>query len=68
MRAQLTILLLTLTLGTAAHAQGIAPESYNIHHSDSCWYVTMNYRIAQMPKDDEGESYEDMVSGGGREF
>lgn len=53
MRAQLTILLLTLTLGTAAHAQGIGPESYNIHHSDSCWYVTMNYRIAQMPKDDE---------------
>ncbi len=53
MRTQLTILLLTLTLGTAAHAQGIGPDSYNIHHSDSCWYVTMNYRIAQLPKDDE---------------
>ncbi len=53
MRAKLTILLLTLSICTIIHAQGISPESYNIHHSDSCWYVTMNYRIAQMPKDDE---------------
>lgn len=53
MKQKLFFLLLATMLTITIKAQGISPESYNISHSDSCWYVTMNYRIAQMPKDDE---------------
>ena len=53
MKQKLFFLLLATMLSAITKAQGISPESYNIRHSDSCWYVTMNYRIAQMPKNDE---------------
>lgn len=53
MKERLFFLLLAAMSFITTKAQGIGPESYDIHHSDSCWYVTMNYRIAQMPKNDE---------------
>ena len=53
MRQKLTTLLFGIVLSASIYAQGIEPDSYNIHHSDSCWYVTMNYRIEKIPKDDE---------------
>ena len=52
MKRELTTLLI-LALCIYAKAQGFATESYNLSHSDSCWYVTLNYRINKMPKNDE---------------
>lgn len=42
-----------LMLCNSVCSQGVSPDSYSVQHSDSCWYVTMNYRIDKMPKDDE---------------
>ncbi len=53
MKQRLLFLMLAAMLFITTKAQGTGPESYDVHHSDSCWYVTMNYRIAQMPKNDE---------------
>lgn len=53
MKQRLFFLLLAIMFFITTKAQGIGPESYDIRHSDSCWYVTMNYRIAQLPKNDE---------------
>lgn len=36
-----------------SHAQNFNPESYDLNHNDSCWYVTLNYRINKMPKNNE---------------
>lgn len=47
------LLITAMLLFVEGYAQGVAPESYEVHHSDSCWYVTMNYRIEKLPKDDE---------------
>ena len=52
MKRELTTLLI-LAMCIYAKAQGFATESYNLSHSDSCWYVTLNYRINKMPKNDE---------------
>lgn len=45
--------LLLLSINTLQAQQAVKPMSYNVEHSDSCWYVTMNYRIDKMPKNDE---------------
>lgn len=46
-------LIIALLYCGMTYAQGVKPESYDIEHSDSCWYVTVNYRIAKIPGNDE---------------
>lgn len=46
-------LITAIIVGSTLNAQGVKPESYDLEHSDSCWYVTLNYRINKMPKNDE---------------
>lgn len=40
-----------LLLCVMAHA--ISPDSCNVVHRDSCWYITMNYNIDKIPNNDE---------------
>lgn len=53
MKLKNLILSITLLCSHVMYAQGIKPENYSVEHSDSCWYVTMNYYIDKMPKNDE---------------
>lgn len=53
MRKKAIQMLIALLYSGMAYAQGVHPESYDIEHSDSSWYVTVNYRIAEMPSNDE---------------
>ncbi len=41
--------LLTLLFTVSGGAQVIVPDSYTAIHSDSCWYITMNYYVDDIP-------------------
>lgn len=41
--------LLITALATTAEAQVIIPDSYTAIHSDSSWYITMNYYVDDIP-------------------
>ena len=53
MKKFITTIFAVVLMCSTVQAQGFSPESYNLSHSDSCWYVTLNYRINKMPKNDE---------------
>lgn len=53
MKQRTFIFIIAALLCSAAFSQGVHPVSCNAKHSDSCWYVTMNYHIEKMPKNDE---------------
>jgi hypothetical protein len=45
----LFLALLAVLLITTGRAQVIVPDSYTAVHSDSCWYITMNYYVDEIP-------------------
>ena len=53
MKQKILFLFSIALLCSATFAQNVKPVSCTTEHSDSCWYVTMNYHIDEMPKNDE---------------
>lgn len=53
MKQKFLFLLSVALLCSATFAQNVKPVSCTTEHSDSCWYVTMNYDIDEIPKNDE---------------
>lgn len=53
MKKKILLYFVAVTMSCVAHAQSVKPQSCDVHHFDSCWYVTMNYHIEKMPTNDE---------------
>lgn len=53
MKQKILLFLSFALLCSNSFGQNMKPVSCTTEHSDSCWYVTMNYYVDKMPKNDE---------------
>ena len=53
MKKKNLLLLLVAISSFAIRAHSITPDSCIVRHNDGCWYITLNYMIDKLPKNDE---------------
>lgn len=53
MKKSSSLFLILVLTAISTRAISFTPDSCSVHHKDSCWYVTMNYMIDKLPKNDE---------------